>query len=357
MKTNIALKKSLLLADADPTTSTALSIMIEEMGITVVKISEKEDGHKVIKGRAFDLLIVDLDLPNYKGVGLIQTFIKVNPKSEIIAICKKVTSAIYTRMRMLGIFRVFERPVKLQEMRDMVFRALSSNRNIRMMTEKPNISLEIANHLQFVLTLSEQAFFEQILEICLSEGHEIDLAQSPEDFISMVQKGFYDVIFSSYEFLISMHPREMDSIFCDPIKPVLFMVHPEKEVDIRKITPKFSNIIHLPQIPKKSLILESLQKNIPDYIQMRNKIYSSQAMTEDPEKKNIAFFNPLRLIVNLFGKKIVLFYLLLIIIAALVGYMVNQMADTGKDSSRSEYISNDEKMLLELKKLNEGMKR
>jgi CheY-like chemotaxis protein len=356
MKDKQSLKKNIVLADNDSTTSAALSILLEEIGVIVHKIGEKDDGKKIIKGHSFDMMIVDLDFPNYKGINLIHAFIQTHPKAEIIALCNKVTSAIYTRMRMLGVFRVLERPVKLQDIRDMLFRALASKRNVRMLTEKSNISLEIANHLQFLLTLSEQSFFEQILEICLSEGHEIDLAHSPEDFISMVQKGFYDVIFSSYEFLITMHPREMESIFCDPIKPVLFMVHPQKEVDLRKITPKFSNLVHLPPLPKKNIILDALQKNLPDYIQMRNKMYTSQAMADEDAKKGFKFFNPLSLAVNLFGKRIILFYALLIAIAALVGFLVNQMAEKKDESNKSEFIDNNALMLKELKEMNEHMK-
>jgi CheY-like chemotaxis protein len=356
MKDKESQKKNIVLADNDPTTSAALSILLEEIGVIVHKIGDKDDGRKIIKAHAFDMMIVDLDFPNYKGIHLIHDFIQTHPKAEIIALCKKVTSAIYTRMRMLGIFRVLERPVKLQDIRDMLFRALSSKRNVRMLTEKSNISLEIANHLQFLLTLSEQSFFEQILEICLSEGHEIDLAHSPEDFISMVQKGFYDVIFSSHEFMITIHPREMDSIFRDPIKPVLFMVHPQKEVDLRTISPKFSNVIHLPPLPKKNIILDALQKNLPDYIQMRNKIYASQAMAEEDTKKGIKFFNPLALAINLFGKRIILFYAMLIAIAALVGFMVNKMTEKKEQPTQTEFLDNNALMLKELKEMNERIK-
>jgi CheY-like chemotaxis protein len=351
MKDKHTPKKRIILADNDPTTGAALSILLEELGMAVDTVGEKEDGRKLMRSHSHDLLIVDLDFPDYKGIELIQAFIQTNPQAEIIALCNKVTSAIYTRMRMLAVMRVLERPVKLQEFRDIIFRALSSNRSIRMMTEKSNISLEIANHLQFLVTLGEQAFFEQVLDICLSEGHEIDLAPSPEDFFAMVQKGFYDVIFSSHEFLLSMHPREMDSLFRDPIKPVLFLIHPDQEVDLGKLKSKFSSIIHLPATVKKSAILEALQKNLPDYIQMRNKAYTAQAHSEDEKKSPLKLFNPISLALNLFGKRVIVFYLILIVIAALVGFMVNQLSEKPPEPANRGYLSNDEKILQQLKEL------
>lgn len=323
-------KKNVFLWHSKDTMQESLSEILRDMNLNIIPLESFLENKSDGKFKNLDIIIVDLELPECQGITLIRLSTKVKPQIKIIAICNRVTTPVYMRMSKLGVGRILERPLKKATFRDAVLQVfLSSNPNHPQSLDRQEFIDESENHF-FLVAHYDNNLYKQIYDTSISEGNKMYISLNEEDFITKVQTGFYDVIFSSYEFMNSIaSQKNLDTIFYDTTKPLLFLLDDCQKKNHKNIFSSFPFVEYLSPSPDKDEIIKALQETIPRYEKYKDKEKQIQedhpkpkkvAKNKNEEEKNITWIGRIH---NRLKKSFIYFYLSIIAILALIGFLIN----------------------------------
>ena len=80
------MKKRLLVIDDEIPILEAIQTILEDMGYEVVTYSNSLEGEKVAITEKFDLILIDMRMPNKNGAMVSQTILKQKPEANIMII-------------------------------------------------------------------------------------------------------------------------------------------------------------------------------------------------------------------------------------------------------------------------------
>ena len=320
--------KTVLVVDYDKTVRTTLSITIKDMGLTVYEAHDGVTAMEIVKSNAIDLVITNLLLSTLGGIDFIKSVQMTHGHTEIIVISDIVNSAILERMRKLGVFRVFQIPFKLDEIKDAVLRGTASVRIDRLNASDPNTSCIPQNFLRFIAAHPDNEITQQVHRICASRGYAVDAAATPSELLKFLTLGSYDVIVTTERMLKKVNMKELQQVFSGVCKPVLFMLTPIPDKPAKPFNTLSPYTFYLSPSFMDDTLLSKLQSILPNYIDSRERSTldwetrkrSKRSIVSHLHYKN---FHPQKVF-----RPIVAFYFIMIILAGLIGFWVSNLIET-----------------------------
>ncbi len=114
---------TVLVIDDDQTSRTVIGIAVEEIGHQVTYALDGEEGVQMIKSSAYDVVFMDLAMPNKNGLLAIQEIIEEFPGTKIVAVSGKDTEMLERALE-YGALQALTKPVTPKQAQDTVEKLL-----------------------------------------------------------------------------------------------------------------------------------------------------------------------------------------------------------------------------------------
>lgn len=120
--------KSILIVDDEETLTFSIhqSFLMEKRGYEIVTAKSGEEALEKIKGKRFDVAIVDIYLPGISGFDLIKGIKEKNPDALIIMMSAYATMDKKDEALEYGALYFFEKPFDIKEIKKIVLKTLDS---------------------------------------------------------------------------------------------------------------------------------------------------------------------------------------------------------------------------------------
>lgn len=320
-------KKTVLIADYDKTVRTTLSVTLRELGLNVFEANNGVNAMKIVKNHNIDLIITNLLLSTLGGIDFIKNVQMVYGHTEIIVISDIVNSAIFERMRKLGVFSVFQIPFKLDEIKDAVMRGIPSVRIDRLNASDPHSSCMPRSFLRFIVAHHDNTILQKVHQICVSKRYAVDHADTQENLMKFLSIGSYDVIVTSESLLRKLHTKELRQVFSGVCKPILFILSKTPEKPVKLIDTLQHSTFYLSPSFMKETFIGHLQSALPSYIDSRERSslnWETRKKTKRPIVSHLHYRNlhPKKVFRPLVG-----FYFVIIILAGFIGFWVSNLIE------------------------------
>jgi len=127
--TAIGSGESVLLVDDDPSVARPLAEMLAQSGYKVETLYDSEAALERFRERSedFDLVITDYNMPGLKGTELAQQIRRVRPTQPIVMLSGYGELIDHCEISASGVREYLCKPVRMQELREVLRRALSGN--------------------------------------------------------------------------------------------------------------------------------------------------------------------------------------------------------------------------------------
>src|SRR5579859_7716462 len=122
----------ILLIEDDASAAAALKRVLADEGYTIESESRGDSGFARATNGGFDLVITDLKLPGLNGLDLVQRLHLAQPRLPIILMTAHGTTETAIEATKLGAYDYLLKPFEMEELLDLVERAVASS---RLMTE------------------------------------------------------------------------------------------------------------------------------------------------------------------------------------------------------------------------------
>ncbi len=110
---------TVLVIDDDQTSRTVIGIAVEEVGHQVTYAMDGEEGVQMIKSSAYDVVFMDLAMPNKNGLLAIREILEEFPGTKIVAVSGKDTEMLERAVE-YGALRALTKPVSPKRVQDTV---------------------------------------------------------------------------------------------------------------------------------------------------------------------------------------------------------------------------------------------
>lgn len=110
-KTPAPYTPSILVVDDDPETRASFRHALEEVGYLVVDASNGREARKAIIDRFFDLVVLDLSMPEEDGIELICSMRAELPHVKVLAVSEFLGGAFLLAVKHLGATSCLHKPV------------------------------------------------------------------------------------------------------------------------------------------------------------------------------------------------------------------------------------------------------
>ena len=179
--------KSILVIDDDASITRLISLILEKEGHSVVTCNTGMDGIQLLREHRFDLMLLDLGLPDMDGLKLLQTWNGRNGTKVIVITADNTAETIMTAIKS-GAYLYIHKPFEPEQLRDLVATALKAQdpERIEVLSAKPDwleLSVPCSRHAAERM----DQFMRQI---------KIDL---PEDEHEAVAQAFRELLMNAVE--------------------------------------------------------------------------------------------------------------------------------------------------------------
>ncbi len=110
---------TVLVIDDDQTTRTVIGIAVEELGHQATYALDGEEGVQMIKSKAYDVVFMDLAMPNKNGLIAIQEILEEFPGTKIVAVSGKDTEMLKQAVE-YGALKALTKPITPKRVQDTV---------------------------------------------------------------------------------------------------------------------------------------------------------------------------------------------------------------------------------------------
>ena len=114
---------TVLVIDDDQTSRMVIGIAVEEIGHQATYAMDGEEGVQMIKANAYDVVFMDLAMPNKNGLLAIQEIIEEFPGTKIVAVSGKDTEMLERAVE-YGALKALTKPVSPKLVQDTVEKLL-----------------------------------------------------------------------------------------------------------------------------------------------------------------------------------------------------------------------------------------
>lgn len=118
---------SILIAEDDPETRRMFRRTLEEVGYFVSEATNGREAWKAVVERYFDLLILDLSMPEQDGIELIRSIRAELPHVKILAVSGFLQGAFLHAAKSLGAMSALHKPVKEEVLLPEVCKVLAAH--------------------------------------------------------------------------------------------------------------------------------------------------------------------------------------------------------------------------------------
>ena len=132
-------KAKILVVDDDPYTLEFLEFGLSSEGYEVVTASLGSEGLQAAEKERFDLLLVDLRLPDVDGLEVLRRFKEITPDGEVIVISGQSSVEAAVEATKLGAFYFVNKPIALDTLQPLAERALQlsvSSKEVKQLRNK-----------------------------------------------------------------------------------------------------------------------------------------------------------------------------------------------------------------------------
>ncbi|MCH8254306.1 MAG: response regulator [Gemmatimonadetes bacterium] len=110
---------TVLVIDDDQTSRTVIGIAVEEIGHQATYALDGEEAVQMIKANAYDVVFMDLAMPNKNGLIAIQEIIEEFPGTKIVAVSGKDTEMLERAVE-YGALKALTKPITPKQVQDAV---------------------------------------------------------------------------------------------------------------------------------------------------------------------------------------------------------------------------------------------
>lgn len=111
---------SVLVIDDDAGTRETFNCALTQMGVTVGTASSGAEGLEIARSRSFDLVVIDLRLPDMLGTDLARALQQNAPRTKFLLVSAYLTTRATVEAVRLGAVDVIEKPIGVDELADRV---------------------------------------------------------------------------------------------------------------------------------------------------------------------------------------------------------------------------------------------
>ena len=150
----------ILLIEDDAGIAASLGGVLRDEGYELTLAERGDEGLKLGRARAFDVMLTDLKLPSVNGLDLVRELHKARPRVPIILMTAYGTTETAIEAMKLGAFEYLLKPFEMAEMLDVLAKAVASS---RMMSEPVELG-EVAGVRDAIVGCSRamQAIYKEI---------------------------------------------------------------------------------------------------------------------------------------------------------------------------------------------------
>ncbi len=123
----MALRRSILLVDDNVPLRSTLADVLEDEGVDTSQAGRGDEAIGLIRQVRFDLLVLDLNLPDMTGVGLYNAVHEELPGVGCIFMTAEATEVLIEQALRLKPFDLLRKPFKVGLFRELVRRAIAAN--------------------------------------------------------------------------------------------------------------------------------------------------------------------------------------------------------------------------------------
>ncbi len=110
---------TVLIIDDDQTTRATIGIAVEELGHQATYALDGEEGVQMVRSNAYDVVFMDLAMPNKNGLIAIQEIIEEFPGTKIVAVSGKDTEMLERAVE-CGALQALTKPITPKQVQDTV---------------------------------------------------------------------------------------------------------------------------------------------------------------------------------------------------------------------------------------------
>ena len=110
---------TVLVIDDDQTSRMVIGVAVEEIGHQATYAMDGEEGVQMIKANSYDVVFMDLAMPNKNGLLAIQEIIEEFPGTKIVAVSGKDTEMLERAVE-YGALKALTKPVTPKRIQDTV---------------------------------------------------------------------------------------------------------------------------------------------------------------------------------------------------------------------------------------------
>ncbi len=114
---------TVLVIDDDQTSRTVIGIAVEEIGHQATYALDGEEGVEMVRSNAYDVVFMDLAMPNKNGLIAIQEILEEFPSTRIVAVSGKDTEMLERAVE-YGALQALTKPITPKQIQDTVERLL-----------------------------------------------------------------------------------------------------------------------------------------------------------------------------------------------------------------------------------------
>jgi DNA-binding NtrC family response regulator len=117
-------KKKILVVDDEPNSREGLTKILTKEGFDVVSAESGDTALAAAEKEDFDLVITDLKMPEISGIDLLEKIREYKPDVGVIIVTAYGEVNSYLKAMTLGAFEYLNKPIKLDELRRVIRKAL-----------------------------------------------------------------------------------------------------------------------------------------------------------------------------------------------------------------------------------------
>ena len=131
--------KSILVVDDDASLCTLITHILEQRGHAVVTCGTGVEGIRLLRERRYDLLLLDIALPDIDGLSLLHVWRGRNGTKIIVITADDTAETLMTAIR-AGAYLYIRKPFRPEQLRDLVANALNAHepQPIEVLSAKPD---------------------------------------------------------------------------------------------------------------------------------------------------------------------------------------------------------------------------
>jgi DNA-binding NtrC family response regulator len=206
--------KRILSVDDSRTSRMIVADVVKKLGFEVVDAVDGVDGLNQLTSDQFDLVILDINMPNLNGTEMLEGMRMQSDKTPVVISTCEVKDATMAFLKKMGIDDLLLKPYKAEDLRAMILRVLKVPDPNQAAAE---ITAAMAKPAE-IMVLSDMEVIHQKLRELIPHELEIDGCRKATDCVLACRKRNYRVIFfdsgitesnltALWDQLRTVHPR------------------------------------------------------------------------------------------------------------------------------------------------------